>query len=66
MFYLRLVLLARQLVRGGFSGRWWAEHNEANRSGWDSRDAPALFCFCFSHIVWSIILLIVCATRFIC
>lgn len=43
LFYLRLVLLAHQLVRGVASGRRWAEHNEAGRGR--RGFSPALVCY---------------------
>ena len=42
LFYLRLVQLPHQLVRGAPSNRWWAEHNEVGRSG---RGFPLLLLF---------------------
>ena len=45
LFYLCLVLLAHQMARGRVSGRWWVEHNEADRSGRDCPSAPVFLLF---------------------
>ena len=40
LFYLRLVLLPHQLVKGAPSSRWWAEHNGTVRSRRNCLSAP--------------------------
>lgn len=49
LFYLRLVLLPHQLVRGRASGKWWAEQDETNSQ--DQTGIPVRSCLFTSPLL---------------
>ena len=49
LFYLRLVLLPHQLVRGRASGKWWAEQDETNSQ--DQTGIPVRSCLFTSQLL---------------